>query len=54
MTKRMKKLALGTATAVLMTMSAVAPAMADTVLKFISWQTDDAGTGEWWRSAIAA
>lgn len=54
MTKGIKKLALGTATAMLMTMGAFAPAMADTVLKFISWQTDDAGTGEWWRSAIAA
>lgn len=54
MTKGIKKLALGTATAVLMTMSGFAPAMADTVLKFISWQTDDAGTGEWWRSTIAA
>ena len=53
MTKRMRTLALGTATAMLMTLGGFAPAMADTVLKFISWQTDDAGTGEWWRSAIA-
>jgi len=54
MQKRLKSLALGAATAALMTMAGLAPALAaDTVLKFISWQTDDAGTGEWWRSAIA-
>ncbi len=29
-------------------------AQADTRLKFISWQTDDGGTGEWWQSAIDA
>lgn len=54
MNKTISRLALGTATAVLMTMGSLAPAKADTVLKFISWQTDDAGTGEWWHSAIAA
>lgn len=29
-------------------------AMADTTLKFVSWQVDDGGTGEWWHSLIAA
>src|SRR6478752_3165880 len=53
MNKTISRLALGAATAALMTMGGFAPAMADTVLKFISWQTDDAGTGEWWHSAIA-
>lgn len=24
------------------------------VLKFVSWQVDDAGTGDWWKEAIAA
>ena len=53
MNKRLKRLALSAATATLMTIGGLSPAMADTVLKFISWQTDDAGTGEWWHSAIA-
>ena len=54
MHKLIRKLGLGAATAAFVTTGSLAPAMADTVLKFISWQTDDAGTGEWWRSAIAA
>ncbi len=29
-------------------------ALADTTLKFVSWQVDDAGTGDWWKAAIAA
>ena len=41
------------ALASLMAAGAFAPAMADTTLKFISWQVDDAGTGAWWKSVIA-
>jgi multiple sugar transport system substrate-binding protein len=53
MYKQLTRLALGATTAALVTLGSFAPAMADTVLKFISWQTDDAGTGDWWRSVIA-
>lgn len=40
-------LALGVLTA-----GAIAPAQAET-LKFVSWQNDDGGTGDWWREVIA-
>lgn len=49
----LRRLTLGAATAAFVAMGSLAPAMADTVLKFISWQTDDKGTGDWWKSAIA-
>lgn len=39
-------------TAALLTTTAVSTAQAG-VLKFISWQTDDGGMGDWWRDAIA-
>lgn len=54
MKRIIRMLARSTAMAFLMTAGAIAPAWADTTLKFISWQVDDAGTGEWWKSAIAA
>lgn len=38
----------------LLSASALVPAFADTTLKFISWQVDDGGLGEWWKGAIAA
>lgn len=53
MTKTFRRLTLGVATAALAAFGGLGPAMADTVLKFISWQTDDAGTGDWWHAAIA-
>ncbi|MEO3388534.1 sugar ABC transporter substrate-binding protein [Mesorhizobium sp. CAU 1741] len=44
---------LGTlAVAALLSASALTPAMAQTTLKFISWQVDDAGNGDWWASVI--
>lgn len=48
-----RRLVLGAAAYALVAAGGLAPAMADTVLKFISWQTDDAGTGDWWHAAIA-
>lgn len=36
----------------LMTTTAVTAAQAE-VLKFVSWQTDDGGMGDWWKDAIA-
>lgn len=53
MRKLLRSLVLTTAAYALVASSGVTPAFADTVLKFISWQTDDAGTGEWWKAAIA-
>lgn len=53
MRKLLRSLVLTTAAYALVASSGVTSAFADTVLKFISWQTDDAGTGEWWKAAIA-
>ncbi|WP_312794605.1 sugar ABC transporter substrate-binding protein [Tianweitania sp.] len=53
MRKLLRSLVLTTAAYALVASSGATPAFADTVLKFISWQTDDAGTGEWWKAAIA-
>lgn len=39
-------------TAGLLTTTAMSTAHAE-VLKFVSWQTDDGGMGDWWRDAIA-
>lgn len=51
--KRTVKKALGAALlAGLMSTSALTAASAET-LRFISWQTDDGGMGEWWKDAIA-
>lgn len=40
------------AAAALLSATALSPAMAQTTLKFLSWQVDDAGNGEWWHSVI--
>ncbi len=40
------------AVAALLSASALTPAMAQTTLKFLSWQVDDAGNGDWWASVI--
>lgn len=53
MSKFLRRLATGAAAYALVAAAGLAPAMADTVLKFISWQTDDAGTGDWWHAVIA-
>jgi multiple sugar transport system substrate-binding protein len=53
MTRTIGRLARTAALASLMAGGAFAPAMADTTLKFISWQVDDAGTGDWWKSVIS-
>ena len=47
-----KKSLAATLTAGLLATSAVSAAYAET-LKFVSWQNDDGGTGDWWREAIA-
>ena len=39
-------------TAALLTTTTLSAAQAET-LRFISWQTDDGGMGDWWRDAIA-
>ncbi len=39
--------------AAILSTTALGSAQAE-VLKFVSWQVDDAGTGEWWKEAIAA
>ncbi|MFV0490318.1 MAG: ABC transporter substrate-binding protein [Pseudorhodobacter sp.] len=43
-----------TALAALLSASSLMPALADTTLKFISWQVDDGGLGDWWKGAIEA
>ncbi|QGZ36540.1 ABC transporter substrate-binding protein [Stappia indica] len=40
--------------AAMLSATMLSPALADTTLKFVSWQVDDAGTGDWWKAAIAA
>lgn len=47
-----KKSLIATLTAGFLVTSAVTAAYAET-LKFVSWQNDDGGTGDWWREAIA-
>lgn len=54
MTRMIGRLARSAALATLMAAGAISPALAETTLKFISWQVDDAGTGDWWKSVIAA
>jgi multiple sugar transport system substrate-binding protein len=54
MTKLLKAGLKTTALAAVMSAAALMSAQADTTLKFVSWQVDDAGTGEWWKDAIAA
>lgn len=54
MTTLIRRGAKASALALLMSASALSPALADTTLKFISWQVDDGGLGEWWKGAIAA
>jgi multiple sugar transport system substrate-binding protein len=54
MKRTIARLARSAAFATLMAAGAISPALADTTLKFISWQVDDAGTGDWWKSVIAA
>lgn len=55
MTTLFKRGLAATSLALLLSGTALAPAaMADTTLKFVSWQVDDAGTGDWWKAAIAA
>lgn len=48
----LKKVLATTLVAGLLTTSALTTASAET-LRFISWQTDDGGMGEWWKDAIA-
>ena len=43
-----------TCLAALMSATALGGASAETTLKFISWQVDDGGMGDWWKAAIAA
>ncbi|WP_048645875.1 ABC transporter substrate-binding protein [Nitratireductor soli] len=54
MTGLLRKSLVSLAVAALLSTSALTPALAQTTLKFISWQVDDAGNGEWWKSAIKA
>lgn len=43
-----------TALAAMLSATALTSAMADTTLKFVSWQVDEAGVGDWWKQVIAA
>lgn len=52
--KRLKFLGLAAAAGAFLATGAIAPAAADTTLKFVSWQKDERGVGDWWGALIKA
>lgn len=51
--KTVFKTVLGAALAAGLMATAAVPAVQAETLKFVSWQVDDGGMGEWWKAAIA-
>jgi len=52
MKTKLKKMMLAALAAGMLTTTAISGATAQT-LRFVSWQNDDGGMGDWWKAAIS-